>query len=431
MGGGGRVEMGTPWAAAVGPAWVEIDLDAVVGNLAAVRRLLAPGCRLLAVVKANAYGHGAVDVARALVGAGADGLGVSTVAEGLALRVAGLVGPILVFTPPRAVDVGPALASGLSVSVVSIASARMVADAVERQGLPATVHLKCDTGMGRYGLRAADLPAAASELARLNGPLRWEGVYTHFPRGGDAPTCRRQLSAFLKAVDGAEAAGLRFAVRHAAASSTVLSCPEAHLDMVRVGNLLYGDSPPGLSRPSGLRRGFALRAEVAQVRDLPAGATVGYGSAWRAPRPTRVGVVPVGFADGLDTGPLGPYRRPGVLLRALARAFLEAMGLGRRLRGAAAGDIEIGGHRVPVLGRVGMQQVTVDLSGLPAGMSLPPAVVRVRALAAGAHLARVYLRDGVPLRAATLSGPVEHPSRDGATPGKRESAPDHESPGIP
>lgn len=394
------------WAAAVGPAWAEIDLDAIVANLEVVRGLVAPGCRVLAVVKANAYGHGAVEVGRALLAAGVHGLGVSTVAEGLALRRAGLAGPILAFTPPRLADVGPALAAGLTLTAVSLESARAIAREADRHGMLATVHLKCDCGMGRYGIAAADLPAQASELARLDG-LRWEGVYTHLPRGADVVACRLGLGAFTAAIAGAEGGGLRFVLRHAAASAAVLSCPQAHLDMVRVGNLLYGDCPPGLPRPAGLRRAFVLRAEVTQVRWLPAGATVGYGSAWRARQPTRVGVVPVGYADGLDTGSLGPYRRPGVLLRALARALLDRLGLGRRLRGAAVGDIEIGGRHVPVLGRVGMQQVTVDLSGIADADASGPVVVRVRPLACGGHLARVFVRDGVAVRATTGGLPLE------------------------
>ena len=147
----------------MGPTWAEIDLDAISGNLRVVRQLLHPTCRLLAVVKADAYGHGALEVGRALVAAGADGLGVSTVAEGLALRSAGVAGPILAFTPPRGEDIAPALAAGLSLTAVSPECARRIATEADQAGCPATVHLKCDTGMGRYGIAAADLGAVAAE----------------------------------------------------------------------------------------------------------------------------------------------------------------------------------------------------------------------------------------------------------------------------
>jgi alanine racemase len=397
------------WRAAVGPAWVEVDLDAIASNTRLVLGLLPPGCRLLAVVKADAYGHGAAEVAAAALEAGAAGLGVSTVAEGLALRAEGIAAPILVFTPPRPCDLGPALEAGLTLTVASPEAARCLAEVARRIGAPATAHLKLDCGMGRYGLDRAGLRAAAAELAALGrpgGPLRWEGVYTHFPRGADAAVTRAQLARFLAMVAEAREAGLRFALRHAAASAALLRVPEACLDMVRVGTLLIGDRPAGVPAPPGLRRAFTLRVEPAQVRVLPAGSTVGYGSAWRARRATRVAVLPVGYADGLDVGPLGPFRRPAVLLRALARALLTALGLDRRLGlGAAAGEVEMGGRRVPILGRVGMQQVVVDCSGLPDEALAAPATVHVRATSVGGHLARLYLRDGVAVRARAGLGP--------------------------
>ena len=398
---------GSGWRAAAGPAWAEVDLDAVAENTRRILALLASPCRLLAVVKANAYGHGAVEVATTALQAGASGCGVSTVAEGLALRAAGVPGPILAFTPPRPIDVPAALQADLTVTVTSLETARLVADEARRIGRTATAHVKLDTGMGRYGFEPAQILAAVSALGELGDAVRWEGIYTHFARGADATATRAQLARFTAAVDAAAAAGLTFPVRHAAASSATLTVPEAHLDMVRVGTLLLGDRPAGTTPPPGLRRAFALYAEPTQVRVLSAGATVGYGSEWHARRPTRVAVLPVGYADGLDMVPGGPYRRPAVLIRALGRAILSALGLSRRL-GAAAGEITIAGRRAPVLGRVGMQQVTVDCTNIPETAMGEPALVHARATSVGGHIARVFLRDGVAVRASTLAG-----NRDG------------------
>lgn len=389
------------WRAAVGPVWAEVDLDAIADNVRTVLGVLRPGCRLLAVVKANAYGHGAAEVARVAVAAGAAGLGVSTVAEGLALRVAGVDAPVLVFTPARPEDVPAAVSAGLTLTVVSAAQASGLGEAAARRGASVSVHVKCDTGMGRYGFTPEELAAAAPELAGLGDALHWDGIYTHFPRGADPGVTRAQLQLFLGAVAAARQGGLVCAVRHAAASAAVVAVPEAQLDMVRVGNLLYGDRP--VAGAPQVRRAFALRVRAAQVRDLPAGATVGYGSERRLRRATRVAVYPVGFADGLDIAPAGPYRRPAVLLRALARALLGAFGLSGGL-GAAAGELRLDGRPLPVLGRVAMQQVVVDAGGVPPELLEQPARVHVRPLLVGAHVARVYLRDGVPVRAATAAG---------------------------
>ncbi len=395
------------WWAAVGPSWVEVDLDAIVENLEVVRRVVGRDRRVLGVVKADAYGHGASAVALALEASGIEAFGVSTVAEALGLRAAGVACPILVFTPPRLEDLPGGLEGDLTFTVTSLEGARALAEAASRRSTPATAHLKVDTGMGRYGFAPADLGPAAAELLALGPAVRWEGLYTHMARGVDPEACRRQLRRLETAAQDAAARRLRPPLRHAAASAALLCCPEARLDMVRVGNLLYGEVPVGAPRPEGLRRAFAMRATPGEVRELPAGATVGYASAWRARRPTRVTVLPVGFADGLDLTPAGPYRRVGVLVRALARAVLGLVGLGGRLLGAAAGEVEIGGRRVPVLGRVGMQQVTLDVSALPTDRPLPVASVHILPTMAAGYLPRVYLRDGVAIAARTPSGPLQ------------------------
>ncbi len=398
----GAVANPIDWRAAVGPAWVEVDLDAIADNVRMIGALLPEGCRLLAVVKANAYGHGAVEVAHAAISAGAAGLGVSTVPEGLALRAAGITAPILVFTPPRSQDINPALQADLTITVVSIDHARALADAAARRSIPAVAHVKCDTGMGRYGFDDGELGAATEGLAALSGLIRFEGIYTHFARGADIAVTQRQLERFLRVVDAAERAGLHFSIRHAAASSAMLALPESRLDMVRIGTLLYGDRPVSGNAP-GLKRAFALKVQPAQVRELRAGSTVGYGAETTLQRPAQVAVLPVGFADGFDMTPAGPYRRPLVLLRTLARALLSALGL-RRLLGAAVGEVRMGDRPVRVLGRVGMQQVVVDCTGVSPEAMLRPATIHVRPTVVGAHLARVYMRDGVAVRAATVLG---------------------------
>lgn len=399
------------WQAAVGPAWVQVDLDAIAENVRLLRGILGVDCRLLAVVKANGYGHGAVAVGATALEAGAAGLGVSTVAEGLALRTAGIRAPILVFTPPRGGELDAALEAGLVLTVASAEGAAALGAAARRTGAAAAAHVKCDTGMGRYGFDPAALAQSLPVLAAEAAAVRWEGIFTHFPRGADGPSTQRALGRFLAMVAQAEAGGVRFELRHAAASAAALRVPESRLDMVRIGTLLYGDGPAGLERPAGLRRAFALRVEAAQIRTLPRGATVGYGSEWRASRPTLAAVLPVGYADGFDVTPAGPYRRLGVLLRAVARTVLRAAGLGGRL-GAGLGEITWGGVSVPVLGRVGMQQVEVDCGRVPEAALREPATVHARATLVGAHLARVYVRDGRPAQALTAVGPLGAPALD-------------------
>ena len=393
-----------PWAPAVGPVWAEIDLDAIASNVQEVRRHLPEGCRLLAVVKADGYGHGAIQVARVMLETGAHGLGVSTVPEGLALRRSGVRAPILVLTPPRPADIEAALDAALTTVVVDLEGARALGASARGRARPAVAHVKCDTGMGRYGFDHASLGRAALELRGVKG-VEWEGVFTHFQRGADSAASRVQLERLLAAVEEAGRAGLEFGLRHAAASAAILSLPEACLDMVRVGTLLYGRAPQ-TSGGLRLRPAFVLRAEPAQLRELRPGTAVGYGAEWRARRPTAVAVLPVGFADGLDMAPLGPYRRPRALLRALARWLLTRLGLGTGL-GPGLGAIEIGGHPLPVLGRVGMQQVTVDCSHVPPELRGLPTTVHVQPTAVSAHVARVYSRDGRIVAATTLLGTLE------------------------
>lgn len=318
-------------------AVARIDAAAIRHNAGVLARA-AGDARLMAVVKADGYGHGAARAARAALQGGAAALAVATVCEAEALRAAGLGAPVLVLGPLAGEEWERALAAGAEVTVWTPEAARRAASAAAATGRPARAHLKIDTGMGRLGARPDDVPALADAAEAAGLPVA--GIMTHFAcaderEGENAGFMREQLLRFRGL-----AAGLRRrfpdALLHAANSAATLRAPEAALDMVRCGIALYGCSPfNGDPAEDGLRPSMALVSWLASVKTLRSRESVGYGRRWRAARGTRVGLVPVGYADGY------------------ARALAD---------GAC---VLVGGRRVPVVGAVSMDQITVDLG--PAG----------------------------------------------------------------
>jgi alanine racemase len=317
-------------------SWVEVDLSAVRHNVSAVRRFLG-GSGLIAVVKANAYGHGAVEVARAAQQGGATGLAVACAAEGEQLRRAGLEGPILVLAAGDPAAAPELVALGLSQTVCTEDMATALASAGERQGSRARLHLKIDTGMGRLGRRSEEAGAFGAAVQRLPGVVV-EGAFTHFATAEEADTSylRLQFSRFEEALQDLAAAGLRPPVRHAANSAAALRFPEMKLDAVRTGLLVYGLRPDAPGLPDiALRPALAWKTRVAFARRLPEGCPVSYGRTYITPGERLVGVLPVGYADGY---PRHASNRAQVLVR---------------------------GTLCPVIGTVCMDHVMVDLT--PAG----------------------------------------------------------------
>lgn len=322
------------------PTWMEIDLGAVGENLRLLRGLLQSGARLMAVLKADAYGHGAVKVARTAVTHGADWLGVAALREAVDLRAA-LVGlPVLVlgYTPPW--QAREAVVHEVSVAVFSLEVARAFSEAARAVGKPARVQVKVDTGMGRLGLFPAEVPAFLAELARLPG-LTVEGIFTHLSVADEAAPesvehTRGQIRAFASLLDELAQADLRPPLAHAANTAALIRYPEGHFDMVRAGLGLYGLQPsPDVPLPGGARPALALKTQVAQVKTFPPGAPVGYGRAFVTERETILAVLPIGYADGFRRA---PRTWPYVLIR---------------------------GRRAPVVGQVSMDQATVDVTGIP------------------------------------------------------------------
>jgi alanine racemase len=313
-------------------AWAEIDLGAVHDNVHALRRLLHEGTRLMAVVKADAYGHGAVAVARTALDAGAAWLGVATIDEGIELRAAGIRAPILLlgYTPPEEAET--VAAHDLAATVFQPESARALSAAAGRAGRPVRVHLKIDTGMGRIGVAPSRALALARELSALGG-IVLEGCCTHFATADelDLEPARAQLKTFLTALRSLEDAGVPTGIRHAANSAAMLALPEAELDLVRPGIALYGIPPAThLGERVRLRPAMRVRARVSHVKRVQAGTPIGYGRVYRTERATTIATVPIGYGDGYP-----------------------------RLAGGRS-HVGFGSRRLPVVGRVSMDQCTID-----------------------------------------------------------------------
>ncbi|MEP7105966.1 MAG: alanine racemase [Chloroflexota bacterium] len=306
--------------------WADVDLAAIRRNAAYLASLQPPGVKLIAVVKADGYGHGAIPVARAALAAGAWGLAVSTLDEAAEVRdLAGDGDRLLVLGGLVPAEASRAVELGCAITCSSEQLARALADAASPER-PLPVHLKVDTGMGRLGVAPEAAPALARLIAGSPG-LRLAGVYTHFASSeSDAEFTREQHRRLLSVL---ERLGLDPGLRHADNSAAALRYPDLALDAVRVGIALYGCEGPDL-RPA-----LALRGLVTHVKTLPVGATVGYGSTWRAERETQVATVAMGYADGVH-----------------------------RAR-ANRGDVLVRGRRAALIGRVSMDAVTLDVTGIP------------------------------------------------------------------
>jgi alanine racemase len=320
------------------PTWLEIDLSAIAANV----RLLsdrAGEAEVMVVLKADAYGHGAVQVAHTSLRNGATRLGVACVPEARALRRAGIRAPVLVLGYTPGWQGREAVGLDLTLAVFDLDTARGLGRAARALDSTVSVHVKVDTGMHRLGVQPADVPAFVAALAEVDG-LEVTGIFTHFASADDlspagTAVTDAQLATFRDVLGRLGAAGPVPATVHAANSAGVLGRDDARFDLVRPGIAVYG-LPPGPDVPVvGLRPALAWKSQVAQVHDLPAGAAVGYGQTWTAARPSRVATVPVGYADGLR-------RAPATWRHVLVRGCPAA-----------------------VVGRVSMDQISIDVTDVP------------------------------------------------------------------
>ena len=321
------------------PVWGEVDLAAVRANTRVLAELARPAS-LLAVVKADAYGHGAVPVARAALDAGATWLGVALVEEGATLRDAGIDAPILVLSEPAPAAASAVVAHRLTPVVYTLVGIEALAKAVVDTGggAPLPVHLKVDTGMHRAGCQVEDARGFVDAIG-ARPELTLEGICTHLAVADepDHSYTTDQVAVFDALLDDLDAAGARPPLVHAANSAGLLASPSAHYDLVRVGIALYGVPPSdALAEWADLVPVLSLRARVAHVKELAEGSRVSYGLRYELSRAGRIATVPVGYADGVP-----------------------------RNLGLVGGEVLVRGRRFPVAGTVTMDQLLVDVGDVP------------------------------------------------------------------
>ncbi|MDO9565847.1 MAG: alanine racemase [Candidatus Desulfaltia sp.] len=330
--------------------WAEVDLEDIAHNVRELRRITSPDSRLMAVVKANAYGHGLIEVAGKALESGAQALGVARASEGIELRKAGFDAPILVFsyTPPNMAR--ELVEFDLTQTVYSYKTANALSAAASSFGKRIMVHLKVDTGMGRLGLLPDCFCASQSSMgvdnavheveliARLKN-LEINGIYTHFASAdsSDKSYTKNQFTIFMNFIKQLKNAGMEFSVKHAANSAAVIDMPETHLDMVRTGISIYGlytSDNVDKSRIN-LKPAMELKARIIHLKKVPAGFKVSYGITYETQKATTIATVPIGYADGFN--------------RLLS----------------SNGHMLVCGRKAPIIGRVCMDMTMLDVGDIP------------------------------------------------------------------
>ncbi len=320
------------------PVWAEIDLEAIRHNIGAIRRLVGPTVAVMAVVKAEAYGHGAVPVAQTALAAGATWLGVALPEEGIALRRAGFTAPILIFSPLQAEQVTAVVAADLISCVCDLETVTALAQAAAGVGKTASVHVKLDTGMGRVGVPASEAARFVAAISELPG-IRVDGVFSHLATADERNKtyARQQIANFNQALAALQAAGQLPPHIHLGNSAAVIDLPDAHFNLVRPGIITYGLRPSAevdLDRIE-LRPALALKTRISFVKRVPPGTGISYGQRYHTGQTTSIATIPIGYADGWSR-----------LLSHKAQAL-------------------VGGKKFPIVGTICMDQCLIDVGDEP------------------------------------------------------------------
>ena len=317
-------------------AWAEIDLGALAHNYREIRSRIQKGAKLCAVVKADAYGHGAIAAARVALDEGADYLAVATLSEALKLRAAGFTCPLLILGLVEPESAREVVDADITQTVCRMDLVEALSQEAVRQGKTVKVHLTIETGMGRIGVHPKDAAETAKKIAALPN-VELEGIFSHFALADipDKTFTKQQVKLFKDACDAIEAAGIHIPIKHIAESAAILEIPDVHFDMVRAGIIQYGLWPSDeVTRPIDLRPCMKFCARIVYIKTIQPGESVGYGRKFIAERETRIATLPVGYADGY-------------------------------IRAYAGGSVEVCGKRAPIAGRVCMDQFMIDVTDIP------------------------------------------------------------------
>lgn len=367
-----------------GACWIEINRAALRHNFTQIQKLCGE-TQIIAVVKANAYGCGALECSRVFADAGAQILAVTRLEEAVGLRQGGIQTPILLLSPTPRDELESVAELGLIASISTFEEAQALDIIAQKMNFVAYTHLKINTGMNRFGARPENVAEIVGRARKLSN-LRIEAAFTHFANAAapDDPTTLAQFEEFQNATCGLK--DLKF---HVANSAATLRFPQMRLDFVRPGTLLYGQFPtPELGKSSGLelRDPFAVKAKVVAIQELKKGEKFGYGSEWTAPQDQKIAILAVGFADGLAMEPRARVESP---LQAIKAGIERAARLKKNPN--AGRLVTIRDQKAPIIGRIAMQTCALDVSKIPEIQLGDVATVPMRRLAAGQNLARLYV----------------------------------------
>lgn len=365
-------------------SWVDVDLDALSNNVKIIKDFIGK-TKMLAVVKADAYGHGIVPVAFTAIESGADYIGVSNIDEGILLRKNGIEAPILVFNTILPEQAEKILQFDLTATVCSLDVVQALHEEAKRLNIRARIHIKVDTGLGRFGI----LPEHAPEFIRIISTdfksVDIEGIYTHFSAASSESITRMQFNKFQSVTKAIQESGFNIPLSHACNSIATVKYPEMHLDMVRTGNLMYGLSPAGNLN---IKKVAGVFSRIIFIKNLPKGHNIGYGNKYTTKRPTTVAVIPFGYYDGLE---LQVSQPSGVM--EIFRNFLKQLLLGCGII-VPNGKVKIRGRTFNIIGKISMQNCMIDVTDLKDDILIGEQVeLNTRKVNLCFNLPRVYHKD--------------------------------------